>query len=1162
MSKASFIHLHLHSAYSLLEGAIKPKELVALCLEHSMPAVAITDTNNLFGSLELSQALADKGVQPIMGCQLDFVPMETQGMRTHHVLPKPEPMVLLAQNETGYQNLLNIASAAYLSPAGEHAPLLELSQLADKTEGLIALTGGQNGPLIQRVLKGRDNAAEQWLESMQQLFEGRLYIEIQRHGTAEQHQSEPKLLELAQAYKLPIVATNDVYFASKQMYQAHDALMCIADGAYVSQSDRRKVTPEHYFKSAQEMAELFTDLPEAIENTVHIAKRCAYLSPARKPILPRFGDIEEEKRLLKEQAEAGLQKRLDKQVFTDEMRDEEKQEASKKYSERLSYELDVINNMGFPGYFLIVSDFIEWTKENDIPVGPGRGSGAGSVVAWALRITDLDPLRYGLLFERFLNPERVSMPDFDIDFCQDRRDEVIRYVQERYGASQVAQIITFGKLQARAVLRDVGRVMQLSYGQVDRICKLVPNNPANPCTLEEAIELEPALRQAIDDEEEVARMVEIALQLEGLYRHASTHAAGVVIGDRPLVELLPLYRDPRSDMLVVQYSMKYAEMAGLVKFDFLGLKTLTVLETARKFVKQNEGVDLDLLMLPEGDERTYEMLGEGDATGVFQLESSGMRDTLRKLKPDSLEDIIALVSLYRPGPMDNIPTYINRKHGKEKPTYLHPSLEKHLEETFGVMIYQEQVMQIAQDLAKYSLGEADLLRRAMGKKIASEMEAQRSLFTERAVENGIEAPTAKAIFELMAKFASYGFNKSHAAAYALIAYQTAYMKANYAAEFLAASMTYDLQNTDKIAIFVEDTRARDIQVLSPCINHSFADFRVEKTEDGKAIRYSLGALKNVGRDAMESLVAEREANGKFADIFDMVMRVDSKALNKRQMENLIRAGAFDVLCDNRKQLIESLDKILVFAQSVAADSASGQDSLFAAAPEEMAVPKPDLVDIADWTKTEKLGEEFASIGFFLSGHPMANYAGALENIRRTPSNGLLSRLGKDYAPVRVAGIVADTKFKRSQKGRFAFIGLSDETGTFEVSVFDEDLLDSKRELLQSGNAVYITAEGKQDESGIRLIAKDIKSIDEAMKLPSKARATIKKSFTVTDAKSLEELKRCLEEFESENGERLQLKIKSDSATEVIMALPKRYALSLQDVERIEQRLSHVAKKAA
>ncbi|MBY0406072.1 MAG: DNA polymerase III subunit alpha, partial [Rickettsiales bacterium] len=708
------------------------------------------------------------------------------------------------------------------------------------------------------------------------LFPNRLYMEISRHGMPEERATERSFIALAQKHTVPLVATNDAYFAKPDMYEAHDAFLCISEGAYVGEDTRRRLTPEHRLKKAEEMQALFSDLPEALENTVAIALRCAFMATPKAPILPNFTQDGSEADELRRQAEEGLVMRLEKFVFTPGMSEEEKEATAIPYRERLAFELDVIINMKFPGYFLIVSDFIKWSKAHNIPVGPGRGSGAGSLVAWVLMITDLNPLRYGLLFERFLNPQRVSMPDFDVDFCQDRREEVIRYVQQRYGADRVAQIITFGKLQARAVLRDVGRVLQMPYGQVDKICKLVPANPANPVTLAEAIDLEPMLKAAIKEDETVQKLVDISLKLEGLNRHASTHAAGVVIGDRPLDELVPMYRDPKSDMPVVQYSMKYAESAGLVKFDFLGLKTLTVLQRACDLLAPRN-IMLDLLALPEGDKPTYELLGRGETVGVFQLESAGMRDTLKKLKPDTLEDIIALVSLYRPGPMDNIPTYIARKHGEEKAEYLHPLLEQVLKETFGVIIYQEQVMQIAQLLAGYSLGEADLLRRAMGKKIKAEMEAQRSIFVEKAVARGVKEKQAATIFDLIAKFAEYGFNKSHAAAYALIAYQTAFLKANYPVEFIAASMTYDMHNTDKLGIFREDAGRFGISLLPPDVNRSEVLFSVEE----KAVRYALAAVRNVGAQAMEGVVAERKERGPFKDIFDFVSRVPIEALNKR-----------------------------------------------------------------------------------------------------------------------------------------------------------------------------------------------------------------------------------------------------------------------------------------
>src|SRR5229473_636727 len=759
-----------------------------------MPALALTDTGNLFGALEFAQAASEAGIQPIIGCELGLR-RESDG-RAIRIGPAPPPdsVVLLAQNERGYRNLLKLVSKSFLETAGGEPPQLDIAAFEGSSDGLLLLTGGPAGPLGRLLLEGQGPAAEALLARLALLFPGRLYVELMRHGLAAEDRIEAALIDLAYAHDLPLVATNGVFFATAEFYEAHDVLLCIAEGTVVGEPNRRRLTQQHHFKAPAAMRLLFADVPEAIVN----ARRCAYMPEPRKPILPPFptpsGRDETEE--LRAMAWEGLDLRLRTQVFRPGMSESERDEAAKPYRERLDFELGVIIQMGFAGYFLIVAEFIQWAKGSDIPVGPGRGSGAGSVVAWALTITDLDPLRFGLLFERFLNPERVSMPDFDIDFCQDRRDEVIRYVQQKYGRARVAQIITFGTLQARAVLRDVGRVLGMPYGQVDRLSKLVPYNPAHPVTLEKAIASEPQLQQQRDSDEAVARLLTIALKLEGLYRHASTHAAGVVIGDRPLAELVPLYRDPRSDMPVTQFNMKWVELAGLVKFDFLGLKTLTVLARCLELLAAR-GITLDLANLPLDDRASYELLARGDTVGVFQVEGAGVRDMLKKLRPDRFEDIIAVVSLYRPGPMENIPRYIAVKHGEEAPDYLHPALEEILKETHGIMIYQEQVMQIAQVLAGYTLGGADLLRRAMGKKIQSEMNAQRQLFVEGAAARGVGRGRAELIFDQMAKFAGYGFNKSHAAAYALVAYQTAYLKANHPVEFMAASMTLDLGNTDK-----------------------------------------------------------------------------------------------------------------------------------------------------------------------------------------------------------------------------------------------------------------------------------------------------------------------------------------------------------------------------
>ncbi len=1060
-----FIHLSVHSAYSLLEGAIPIKDLIKCCKQHDMPAVALTDSGNLFGSLEFSMAAIEAGVQPILGCQLPVAPITINDGRHGH-RQKPDQLLAYVQNDAGWHNLLKLSSDSYLSPAADPGPLLSLENIIAHGEGLIILTGGIHSALGKLLLAARDAAAEEHLLTLKQHFPNRLYIALSRHGVPEEQAIERRLIALAYQHNIPLVAVNDAYFIDEDMYEAHDAFLCIADGTYVTEANRRRLTPEHRLKTPEEMAGIFADIPEALTNTIAIAKRCAFVAEPRSPILPRFvQDGMSEDELLREQATAGLEERLLRYALSEEK--------AKPYWDRLTFEIDVIIKMQFPGYFLIVSDFIKWSKKNGIPVGPGRGSGAGSVVAWALSITDLDPLRYGLLFERFLNPQRVSMPDFDVDFCQERRDEVIKYVQKRYGSDRVAQIITFGKLQARAVLRDVGRVLQMPYGQVDRISKLVPHNPAHPVTLAEAIAIEPSLKAAAEEDEMVQKLMDISLKLEGLNRHASTHAAGVVIADRPLSELAPMYRDPKSDMPVVQYSMKYAESAGLVKFDFLGLKTLTVLVRAVALLK-NQNIDVDLLALPEGDKKTYAMLSHGDTVGVFQLESTGMRDTLKKLKPDCLEDIIALVSLYRPGPMDNIPTYIARKHGHEKPEYLHPLLEQVLKETFGVIIYQEQVMQIAQLLAGYSLGEADLLRRAMGKKIRSEMEAQRDVFTKRAVERGVDKHQAASIFDLIAKFAEYGFNKSHAAAYAVIAYQTAYLKANHPVEFLAASMTYDMHNTDKLGVFREEAGRFDITLLPPDINKSDVLFSVENGN----IRYALAAIRNVGAQAMQHVVRERETGGSYQDIFDFIARVPQEAINKRALEHLIKAGAFDALHPNRKQLFDHLDSIVAYGAAIQRDRESQQVSLFAAegAP---AMPKPKLSETPDWLPLERLEHEFVAIGFYLSSHPLAGYRAALDRLGVMPSNTLAEKLGGQYRSVKVAGIVTDRKFKVSDKGRFAFVQLSDMGGAFEVSIYNEMLLNQHRDLIENGKILLIHADGKVDESGARLIAQKISLFDEA-----------------------------------------------------------------------------------
>jgi DNA polymerase-3 subunit alpha len=1079
MPLADFVHLRIHTAYSLSAGAIKIAELVRLCRAAAMPAVAITDSGNLFGALEFATACAEAGIQPIIGVEIALAPGDknSNGQRLANGNgAEPPRIVLLVQSEGGYRNLMGLTSRAFLDGEAGAEPTLTLTDLAAANEGLICLTGGAGGPIGHLLTEGQDEEAEALLAALKELFPGRLYIELMRHGMAEEARSEKGLIDFAYAHDLPLVATNNAYFPDRDFYEAHDALMCIAEGRAVADDDRRHLTPEHFFRPAAEMRALFADLPEACDNTLVIARRCAFLPQAQKPILPAFPTPEglDETTALREAARAGLATRLAAPAFgaTD----------PRAYRERLEFELDMIVETGFAGYFLIVADFIQWAKRQGIPVGPGRGSGAGSVVAWSLTITDLDPLRFGLLFERFLNPERVSMPDFDIDFCQDRRDEVIRYVQQKYGRDRVAQIITFGKLQARAVLRDVGRVLGMPYGQVDRLSKLVPNNPAHPVSLEKAIASEPQLQQARDSDETVARLIRIALKLEGLYRHASTHAAGVVIGDRPLAELVPLYRDPRSDMPATQFSMKWVELAGLVKFDFLGLKTLTVLARCLDLLAAR-GVTLDLSTLPLDDRASFELLSRGDTVGVFQVEGQGVRDMLKKLRPDRFEDIIAVVSLYRPGPMENIPRYIAVKHGEEAPDYLHPALEEILKETHGIMIYQEQVMQIAQVLAGYTLGGADLLRRAMGKKIQAEMDAQRQQFVDGAAARGVERPRAELIFDQMAKFAGYGFNKSHAAAYALVAYQTAYLKANYPVEFMAASMTLDLGNTDKLAHFRQELGRLGIALLPPDINRSDVTFSVETDPKGgkPAIRYALSAVKGVGEQAMRELVAERAKGGPFKDLVDFALRLDAKSFNRRQFENLVKAGAFESLNPNRAQSFAAAELLLRQASRAAEERQDGQESLFAGIAglaDAGFAARPALPVVADWPAVERLQNEFEAIGFYLSSHPLDPYGKSLERagiLRWVDLPAALAAGGSTR--FRLAGIVIGKKERTSARGsRFAFVQLSDTTGVFEVTLFSE-VLGQARALIDSGQPLIVTLDVRREEESLRLTAQKIEPLD-------------------------------------------------------------------------------------
>ena len=1058
-----FIHLRVHTEHSLLEGAVPVKKLVGLCLAQNMPAAAITDTNNMFAALEFSVTAQGAGVQPIVGCQISVAHDPAGPGEKARPLA---PMVLLAQDEAGYMNLMKLNSCLYLDKGGQ-PPQVTLDDLAQYSAGLICLTGGPDGPVGRFLQAGQAPKARAMLARLAAIYPQRLYVELQRHpgdggqATPAERLTEQGFVGLAYEMDLPLVATNDVYFPKSEMFEAHDALICIAEGAYVDQqAPRRRLTPQHSFKTEAEMCALFADLPEALENTVEIARRCAFAVKKHKPILPKFADDEIEE--LRRQARDGLRDRLT--VIPHAVSVEE-------YEKRLNFELGVIEQMGFPGYFLIVADFIKWAKAQRIPVGPGRGSGAGSLVAYALTITDLDPLRYNLLFERFLNPERVSMPDFDIDFCMDRREEVITYVQNRYGRDKVGQIITFGALLSKAAVRDVGRVLQMPYGQVDRLSKLIPLEGVKPVSIEKALADEPRLREAAKAEEVVARLLDYGKQIEGLLRNASTHAAGVVIGDRPLDELVPLYQDPRSDMPATQFNMKWVEAAGLVKFDFLGLKTLTVIQNALDLLAER-GMVIDISLIPLDDARSYGLYAAARTVAVFQVESSGMMDALRRMKPTCIEDIVALVALYRPGPMENIPAYCEVKNGLRALESIHPTIDHILKETQGIIVYQEQVMEIAQVMAGYSLGGADLLRRAMGKKIAEEMAKERPKFIEGAAKtHGVPAAKAGEVFDLLEKFANYGFNKSHAAAYAVVSYQTAWLKANHPVEFMAAVMNCDIHQTDKLASYAEEVRrGLGIGIVAPCVNASLATFGVR---DGQII-YALGALKNVGVEAMKMIVEARGPQP-FVSLFDFARRVDMKRIGKRPLEMLARAGAFDVLDRNRARVFDALDPLVAWSTALHEARASAQVSLFGEAGADL--PEPRLASRDDWLSAERLAQEHQAIGFYLSGHPLDDYMGPLRRQKVMTLAELAAAAERGPMVARLAGAVASRQDRKSARGnRFAFVQMSDPTGLYEVTVFS-DVLETARDLLETGSNVVVTVEATLEGETLKLLARAVQPID-------------------------------------------------------------------------------------
>ena len=1063
----TYVPLRAHSPYSIAEGAIRLADLASYAADHSMPAVGVADTDSYAGAFFVKDALKKKGVQPIHAVHTRIShPGVQSGTEISWV-------TLIAMTHKGFLKVSELISIGNMGE--EPVDIGTLCKAAKEEPGFLLLTGGLDGPIDAAIQAGAAHRARQRLQSLKKFFGDRLYVEVQRQDGTE----DVKILtELARELEIPCVATHAAWYLTPDMAHAHDVLLCIADGVTLAHEDRRRTDPHGYMLTPDEMYDLFSDMPDAVENTLHIARRCVWFAEELDPILPPFpttgGRSEAEE--LRHQAREGLLKRL-KDVQFDEDGISAHGYCQKDYDERLEYELGVIEGMGFPGYFLIVSDFIKWSKENDIPVGPGRGSGAGSLVAWVLLITDLDPLRYGLFFERFLNPERVSMPDFDIDFCQERRTEVMDYVRVKYGPDKVGQIGTFGSLKAKGAVRGAGRALQIPFPVIERYCRMIPDDPANPIGLADAMETEPLKSSLATAEENIHACFAAALQIEGLYSNRSTHAAGVVIGDKPLSQIVPVYRDDKG-VMVTSYDMKSVEKASLVKFDFLGLKTLDIVKSVID-IAQRSGESITLEQIGTEDTETYAMLRKGDAFGVFQLESAGMRQAMLQIQPTCIEDIIALVALYRPGPMENIPLYASVKNGELDADYLHPEMEKTLTETHGIIVYQEQVMKLAQDLAGYTLGGADVLRRAMGKKIQSEMDKQRDVFQSGAAKRGIEADKAEAIFNLIAKFANYGFNKSHAAAYAVIAFQTAYLRCHFPEAFLAGSMNLDLNDVEKIADALENARRKNILTLAPDINSSSAYFDIETTGDRKAVRHGLAALRGVGFGQASRIVDERESNGPYTSLSDLVERCRA-SINKKILESLIYSGALDSLHLNRAAMIATVPDLLQDASRKKADEQVGQTSLFDFAPDLAVAEDVPLPDVSELSENAKLMKQFNVVGFFLDGHPIASIRSVLN--RRRGSYYIKDLINPEEElprEVRVGCIILDSIFKKTRAGKSMMIlKVSDETAIAEALAFGDTVTEIREKLRKvNGSVVSMTVGAVPEDDDVPLFIRDVEPLE-------------------------------------------------------------------------------------
>jgi len=1057
----TFNHFKIHTQYSICEGAVKIDELKNFCKANKIQTLGISDTHNLSGALEFSENLSSVGTQPIIGTQISFKYKNFTGL-----------IPLIAKNNEGYKNIIELSSKSYLKNNETTEPHCNFDDLLNKSSGIIVLSGSIRCLLGILFNKGLFNEIDEIFTKLSRTLKNNLYIEIQRHNDINEKEFENFNLNLSKKFDLPIIATNEVYYINQNMFEAHDALMCIGQKTYVNDINRIKMSKEHYFKSPSEMFELFKDLPEALENNYSLPYRCSFKPITSKPILPNISNSDvDTNKLLKVDSYEGLKIKF-KKIFKIEKKDLDKNEDYQIYKQRLDHEIRIIIEMNYAGYFLIVSDYIKWAKTNKIPVGPGRGSGAGSLVAWCLSITDIDPIKFNLIFERFLNPDRISMPDFDIDFCEEKRDLVFEYLTKKYKNS-VAHIITFGKLKARMVIRDVGRVMGLPYGFIDNICKMIPFDPSRPMKLQECINVEPRLQKLIQEDKRVDRLINLSLKLEGLNRNVATHAAGVVIADKKLTDTVPLYKDNSANLLLpsTQFDMYSAENAGLVKFDFLGLKTLTVIDKTQKLIKKIDP-KFNVEEINYDDQKVYELLSSGKTVGLFQLESSGMKDALINMKPNRLEDIIALVALYRPGPMSNIPIYNECKHGNREPDYLHPKLVEILKPTYGVIIYQEQVMQIAQALSGFTAGEADILRRAMGKKKRAELEKQKQRFVEGAFKNGISKDIAAGIFLKIEPFAEYGFNKSHAAAYAVIAYQTAYLKTYFPHEFFAASMSMELSNQNKLSEFYEELKRLNINVIRPDINKCFADFN----SNGKDFLYALGAIKNVGYEAISNVVKERITNGNFKNISDFIRRINPKNINKLQLEGLVMSGAFDTINNNRQSLFNSIPNIILKSKNHFENQMVNQINLF----DELDIPNDDFLEkIDDWKDDVRLSKEFDTLGFFISDHPLNQYKIIFNQYNIVNFNEF--EKDKNLLSSNIACTVLKVQEKKTQKGNsYAIAKLSDLNGIFELFIFS-DIFELNRDKLIVGNSLMITLmKNYSDEARTqkRIIVKKIVSLKE------------------------------------------------------------------------------------